>query len=83
MIAAGAPLYIPNMPRGQGTKKIKEVTYYLTYKITTGGKFVKIRETKEVEILDPIANQLEEEEYMLPINQVPRVFKERPVREAP
>jgi hypothetical protein len=44
---------------GIPTKKVKTTTYHIIYKMTQGGKFIKIRERKEDEILDPIANKLE------------------------
>jgi hypothetical protein len=48
-----------NVPKGgQYSKKIKSSHIYTTYQMTVGGKFIKIRERREDEILDTIANKL-------------------------
>jgi hypothetical protein len=48
-----------NVPKGSlSSKKIKITTYFTTYQMTVGGKFIKIRERREDEILDTIANKL-------------------------
>jgi hypothetical protein len=53
-----------NVPRGEpSSKRIKTTTFYTTYKMTVGGKFIKLREKREDEILDPIAEKLKEPEH--------------------
>jgi hypothetical protein len=54
-------LRLNNVPRGQSrSRKLKKTTYKITYKMTAGGKFIKIREDRNDEILDPVANKLKE-----------------------
>jgi hypothetical protein len=50
-----------NVPKGQPrSKQIKETKFNTTYKMTTGGKFIKLREKREDDIIDPIASRLKE-----------------------
>jgi hypothetical protein len=54
-------LRLNNVPRGQSrSRKLKTTIYKITYKMTVGGKFIKIREDRNDEILDPLADKLEE-----------------------
>jgi hypothetical protein len=53
-----------NVPRGEpSSKRIKTTTFHTTYKMTVGGKFIKLREKRDDEILDPIAEKLKEPEH--------------------
>jgi hypothetical protein len=48
-------------PKGQSRfKKLKIITYNMVYKMTVGGKFIKIREDKKEEIIDPLADKIKE-----------------------
>jgi hypothetical protein len=44
----------------KGYRKVKTTVYNIVYKMTEGGKFIKIREDRKDEILDPLANQLKD-----------------------
>jgi hypothetical protein len=48
-------------PKGQSRfKKLKIITYNMVYKMTVGGKFIKIKEDKKEEIIDPLADKIKE-----------------------
>jgi hypothetical protein len=54
-------LRLNNVPRGQSRwRDLKTTIYKITYKMTVGGKFIKIKEDRNDEILDPLADKLKE-----------------------